>query len=213
MMAYVGQTRSRALVAELASYGFGEMTVRDEVPPRRTPWAFDNGAFKDWTARRPFDAVRYERALDKFVADPALRPEFVVVPDIVAAGLESLRFSQSWAERLSWLGLPLYLVVQDGMQESDVRCVLDSYAGIFVGGSLPWKLRTGRQWTEFAHLHARKCHIGRMGTTARVRAARRWGADSIDSSLPLWSRQNLARFLAGFRDAGTGDLFDNWEAS
>jgi hypothetical protein len=37
-----------------------------------------------------------------------------------------------------------------------------------------------------------------MGTTERVRAARRWGADSIDSSLPLWSTGNLVRFIAGF---------------
>lgn len=206
MKAYIGQTRARALVEELAALGFGEMTVREEVPPRRDPWVFDNGAFKDFTAGVPFQTARYEKALDK-LSVIAARPDFIVAPDIVAGGLESLRFSETWAERLSWLGLPMYLVVQDGMTEADVAAALDPYAGVFVGGSLPWKLRTAPRWVEFAHLHGRKCHVGRMGTRERVRAARRWGVDSIDSALPLWSRANLERFLQGFKDSLTGDLF------
>jgi hypothetical protein len=44
------------------------------------------------------------------------------------------------------------------------------------------------------------CHIGRVGTYNRTRWARRIGADSIDSALPLWSEENLQRFLAGLRD-------------
>jgi hypothetical protein len=206
MIAYVGQTRSRALILELESYGFGEMTVREEFPPRRLPFVFDNGAFKDWNAKVPFQADRYQAALDR-VASSELRPDFIVAPDIVAAGLQSLRFSESWAERLEWLRLPVYLVVQDGMTEADVAAALDPYAGVFVGGSLPWKLRTAQRWTEFAHLHGRRCHVGRMGTRERVRAARRWGVDSIDSALPLWSMANLNRFLQGFRDSLTLDMF------
>ena len=195
------------MIAELESYGFGEMTVREEFPPRRLPWVFDNGAFKDWTAGVPFQTERYEVALDRLAVSES-RPDFIVVPDVVSAGLESLRFSESWVERLSWLGLPMYLVVQDGMSEHDVRAALDPYAGIFVGGSLEWKLRTAPRWVEFAHLYGRRCHIGRMGTRERVRAARRWGADSIDSSLPLWARANLNRFLQGFHDPLTLDMFE-----
>lgn len=205
--AYVGQARGSKLIAELTELGFGECTVREELPPRRWPWFFDNGAFKDFSASRPFATAKYEAALDKLAADPALKPDFIVAPDIVAAGLESLRFSESWAKRLTWLGLPIYLVVQDGMAEADVSAAVDPYAGLFVGGSLEWKLRTAPRWVELAHLHGRRCHIGRMGTRERVRAARRWGADSIDSSLPLWSRANLERFVAGFSDPLTGDLF------
>lgn len=207
MMAYVGQTRAKALIAELASHGFGEMTVREEVPPRRTPWVFDNGAFKDWTAGVAFQTARYEAALDK-LATCLERPDFIVVPDIVAAGMDSLRFSESWARRLSWLGLPMYLVLQDGMTEADVRAAQDPYTGLFVGGSLEWKLRTAPRWVEFAHIHGRRCHIGRMGTRERVRAARRWGADSIDSALPLWARANLERFIQGFTDPLTLDMFE-----
>jgi hypothetical protein len=209
MMAYVGQARGSKLIAQLVALGFGEMTVREEFPPRRTPWVFDNGAFKDWTAAVPFQTPKYEKALDRLAVSP-LRPDFIVAPDIVASGLESLRFSESWAERLSWLGLPVYLVLQNGMREADVLAAMAPFAGLFVGGTLDWKLRTSQTWVEFGHLHGRRVHIGRMGTTERVRAARRWGADSIDSSLPLWSVDNLRRFVAGFHDA-IGDLLDGDE--
>lgn len=206
-MAYIGQCRGSKLIAQLTALGFGEMTVREEFPPRRFPWVFDNGAFKDWTAGVDFQTARYEKALDRLSVS-ALRPDFVVAPDIVAGGIGSLRFSESWAERLSWLGLPLYLVVQNGMMEADVLPSLAPFAGVFVGGTLDWKLRTSPQWVDFAHLHGKRCHIGRMGTEERVRAARRWGADSIDSALPLWSAENLARFLKGFTDT-VGELLED----
>lgn len=38
------------------------------------------------------------------------------------------------------------------------------------------------------------CHVGRVGTAKRVAWARRIGATSIDSSLPLWSVENLRSF-------------------
>lgn len=202
-MAYVGQARGSKLIAQLTALGFGEMTVRDEFPPRRTPWVFDNGAFKDWGGPHvcgKFKTECYEKALERLSLSSVSRPDFVVVPDIVAAGLESLRFSDSWLPRLAWLELPLYLVVQDGMTEADVSAAIGAYAGLFVGGTPEWKELTSPAWVEFAHIHGRPCHIGRMGTRPKVRAARRWGADSIDSCTPLWSNQNLARFVAGFSD-------------
>ena len=55
MKVYVGQTRGETLIKLLTELGWGEMTSRGELYPRRTPWAFDNGAFPDWTAGRPFN--------------------------------------------------------------------------------------------------------------------------------------------------------------
>lgn len=196
MRVYLGQTRSEGWCHTLRAYGFGEMTTRREYPPRRRPYAFDNGAFKDWVAGKPFDVAAYEAALEKVRADPG-RPDFLVVPDIVAGGLESLRFSLSWVDRL-WGVAPLYLVVQDGMSEADVLPELGPFSGVFVGGSPAWKHRTAEDWVRFAHAHGLRCHIGRMGTEKKARAALRWGADSIDSCTPLWSETNLRNFLRGF---------------
>jgi hypothetical protein len=197
-MVYVGQTRSRSLIAHLSDLGFGEMTVRGELPPRRRPWAFDNGVFKDWRASRDFDVAAYTADVERVATMP--RPDFVVVPDIVAGGENSLRRSLEWVPQLRGLA-PLYLVVQDGMREAAVLDALEPFAGIFVGGTLPWKLRTGRAWVRLARTTGRQCHIGRVGTAKRVRWAKRIEADSIDSCLPLWSTPQLRRFRGALENS------------
>ncbi len=202
---FVGQTRGKEWIRLMESHGFGEMVCRGELPPRRLPFAFDNGAFKDWTAGKPFDVERYEKDLQALWRLNQT-PEFLMPPDIVAGGLKSLEFSLSWVDRLKKHG-PLYLVVQDGMRPSDVGPVLRPFAGIFVGGTLEWKVATGEDWVRFAHATGLRCHIGRVGTENRVRWAKRIGADSIDSCLPLWSQDNLRRFLRGLRPSPTRDMF------
>lgn len=208
MRAYVGQARGSLLIAELNSLCLGEMTVRKELPPRRTPWAFDNGAFGDWRAGRPFDEAAFRAALLRLPLAP-VRPDFIVLPDIVAGGLESLAFSASWIAELEAFGAPLYLAVQDGMVPADLAGILPRIGGIFVGGSLPWKLKEAARWVSFAHSHGLPCHIGRVGTARRVIWARRIGADSIDSSLPLFSRENLAAFVRALRCPLSMELFEN----
>ena len=187
-MVYVGQTRSRKLIANLRQRGWGESTCRGELPPRRTPWFFDNGAFRDWRAGRPFDADRFMADLD-WIANLDTMPDFVVAPDIVGGGAASLELSRHWCKQLA--GFDAYLAVQNGMTPG-----LDhgGFAGIFVGGDLPWKLATGGAWVQWAHSIGLPCHIGRVGTPNRVHWARSIGADSIDSCLPLWSADNLRRF-------------------
>src|SRR3954469_10895082 len=105
-------------------------------------------------------------------------PDFVVVPDIVAGGLASLAWSAFWRESVP-AEFPAYLAVQDGMAVADVLSHLPRYAGLFVGGSLRWKLATGGTWAELARRHGMGCHIGRVGTPARVRWAREVGATSL----------------------------------
>lgn len=191
MRAYVGQTRSRALIARLLEHGVGECSVRGELPPRRRPFFYDNGAFRDWTAGEAFDVDAFQRDFDELVY---MAPDFVVAPDLVAQGLASLAESLEWARRLGVL-LPLYLAVQDGMTPDAVAPHVSRFAGLFVGGSLDWKLDTGGAWVAFAHDHERPCHVGRVGIPSRIAWARSIGADSIDSSYPLWCDAHMDDFL------------------
>lgn len=191
---YIGQTRSRRLIAELSAHKFGEMTQPGEWPPKRTPCAADNGAFKVWRAGGTFNASKFLLHIARILRDGPC-PDFVVVPDIPMNGAASLQLSLSWVPKLQGT-IPLYLVVQNGMEPTHISDLLEPFAGIFVGGDVPWKLRTGSAWVRLAHRHGRRCHIGRVGTAKRVRWARCVGADSIDSCLPLWSAQQLQRFVA-----------------
>jgi hypothetical protein len=206
---YTGQTRSKRAIALCDRLGLGECVNRGELPPRRTAigWFMDCGAFVDWRAGRAFNAVRWERDLRyvayRLEAGKLQAPDFVVVPDIVGGGAESLARS---LELVEWVPPELavrYLVVQEGMTPAQVAEVLPHFGGLFVGGaSMAWKLGTAPEWIGLAHAHGRRCHIGRIGTLARLELARQLGADSVDSCQPLWSLDRLEAFGLAARDAG-----------
>jgi hypothetical protein len=46
------------------------------------------------------------------------------------------------------------------MTAADVVPQLGMYQGLFVGGSLAWKLETSARWVQLAHGHGMRCHIG-----------------------------------------------------
>jgi hypothetical protein len=200
MKVYLGQTRSRKWLRKLCEYGFGEMTCRPALMPKRLPFALDNGAYSDWVNKRPFDGAAFIEHVE-LVMMAGFRPDFLVVPDIVAAGLESLHFSIEWFPGLRPLvgNVPLYLAVQDGMSHENVRPHLGLFEGIFVGGSDLWKKATVEGWVKLAHEYGLLCHLGRAGTFGKVRLALEVGVDSIDSSLPIMSQKFFDDFLAALR--------------
>lgn len=198
MMAYCGQTRSLELIADLEALGIGECTQRGELPPRRSRWFHDCRTFADWRAGRQFNGVQWMR--DQWrIRDRGLRPDFAVVPDMIAAGLASLELSARERPFVA-PGVPAYLVVQESMTPELVAAWLDEqpdpYHGLFVGGAkIAWKIETGPAWVRAAHARGMRCHLGRCGPPDRVRWARSVGFDSIDSSLPLRSRPQMDAFL------------------
>jgi hypothetical protein len=109
--------------------------------------------------------------------------DFVVVPDVVCAPnpQDSLDLSTQWVQECP---RPRYLAVQDGMTAATIIPLLDDYDGIFVGGSIPWKMQTMRMWCDVAHLYKKKCHVGRVGTWEAMIEAHFVGADSIDTTSP-----------------------------
>lgn len=198
------------MIAHCEAHGLGEMTQPQEFPPRRYPWALDNGAFALWKSGKPFDGVKFMDACERARAMD-VPPDFVVCPDVVAGGLDSLALSLRWADVLAPFGFRLALVVQDGMTHEDVAPVLDRFAVVFVGGTLAWKLETMAMWADLAHRHGCECHVGRIGSRNRIMAAKRAGVDSVDSCTPLWSEANMATFTGGLRDPAQGLLWGHLE--
>lgn len=189
----------------LNELGIGEATQPDEWPPRRTPYFFDNGAFKLWTSGQPFNEDRFVRVVERIDTEGPT-PDFIVAPDRVADP-SSLEYSVSWVAKLRGVA-PLALVVQDGMEEASVRVAMRrGFAVLFVGGTLEWKFQTAPLWVKVAHDVGARCHVGRIGTRRRARWAREIGVDSVDSCTPLFSRANLDNWLAGLRDEYQANLF------
>ena len=150
-------------------------------------WALDNGAYKAYTDNTEFDEDRFLKTVYEKVPKSDMKPDFIVVPDIVGGGKESLGFSLHWYNRLRGLSkYNWYLAVQDGMEIDEVEKVIDKFGGIFVGGTVKWKVKTGEEWVKLAHAHNLPCHIGRVGVFRRIIWARRINADSIDSTSFIW---------------------------
>lgn len=145
------------------------------------PFALDNGAFGAFMHEQPFDALAFLTAMKRLPG-----ADFVVIPDKIAAGQTSLEYSVKWRAVLPD-GPHYYLAVQDGMKQEKIPSVLRAkISGLFVGGTIEWKLATMAEWVAFAHEHDLKCHVGRIGTLERIMQAERLRVDSVDSS-------NLAR--------------------
>lgn len=147
-------------------------------------YILDNGAFIAWKNNEEWNEALFYKIVNRLILDNVI-PYFVVIPDIVCGGLESLEKSKQHIDKLP-INWEKYLPVQDGMNTKDINlCGVD---GLFVGGSLRWKWRTAKTWCNYAHENNIKCHIGRVGTIRDYVKAESCGADSVDGSGP--SRNN-----------------------
>ena len=156
-------------------------------------WALDNGAYKSYTDNTEFDEGIFLKTIYEKLPKAKLPPDFIVVPDKVGGGLKSLEFSLNWHSKLKQMDEHnWFLAVQDGMEIADVVDIIKDFDGIFVGGTVKWKISTGENWVKLAHKTNIPCHIGRVGIFKRIVWAKRIGADSIDST-------SFVRNPGGFR--------------
>jgi len=192
MKVYVGNEGRHSGRALMAEMGYGVLfTAHYGNPDRYIYYCLDNGAYGAWSSGRTYDSGPFERALEKLLKHEK-QPDFSVIPDIVAGGIDSLEYSLSWLSKLP-KGGRYYLAVQDGMKPQDLEGHLDGISGLFVGGTLDWKIKMGETWVKYAHTKGLNCHIGRAGTFNRILWASRIGADSIDSM--SWARHDSYHIL------------------
>lgn len=179
MISYASRTGTRRNLDALRGAGWRLMVSATGV--HRTegfPYAIDNGAWTAFSQGEPWDRDAFER----IVADLGAGADFIVAPDIVTGGIDSLRLSESWLPRLDGIASRRLVPVQDGMIAADVRPILSASVGVFVGGSTDWKLLTMGRWADLARECGSYCHVGRVNTAIRIRMCGRFGVDSFDGS-------------------------------
>lgn len=188
MIVYVGAGSGplRDLILEA---GHGQMVSRQSssfrIPPRGR-WAFDNGAYIDWTHGKPFDNEQYLSRIRRIEELPDERlPDWCVCPDMVGTAM-SLPYSLEWravlagyTRRLKW-----YLALQDHFHPQDVdhALSLEHFDGLFIGGTTRWKLGTSMAWVEFGHKRGFPVHVARVNGPRRLQWAVNIGADSVDGT-------------------------------
>ena len=180
MISYASNTGTLRNLEQFRRFGWRVLlTPTNPKAPPGLRFAIDNGAWSNFQQQTPFDSEGFGRLVETHGA----AADFVVVPDIVCGGMKSLEFSLSWLDRLQGIRL-LLLPVQDGMSADDVGAVLRRYPGlgIFLGGSLEWKLRTMYGWGMVAHALSCYYHVGRVNSQRRIRLAQEAGANSIDGT-------------------------------
>lgn len=158
-------------------------------------WVADCGAWFDFINGLPFNEEQFEAFL-VWIELQAVSPRWILLPDIVAGGRQSLELSLRWSNRCLAVGAPLVLIaVQDGMAPNDLAPLIGPQVGIFLGGSTEWKLETAVMWgTWCASLPFRNAlarpedpsgcyyHIARVNTLQRFILAHDAGAWSTDGS-------------------------------
>jgi len=159
-------------------------------------FAIDNGAWRAYQNKLPFDAAGFEGLVERL----GCAADFVIVPDVVGDGKASLEFSVSWLPKLRTLK-HLLLPVQDGMTAHDVGMVLRQNVklGLFLGGTTEWKLKEMYAWGMVAHAWNRWFHVARVNSIRRVRLCAEAGADSFDGTGATRFRNNLPRLDAARR--------------
>lgn len=169
--------------------------------PDGTTWAGDNLCFKG------LDVTAWLKFLAKLTASP-LRPAWVTCPDAVGDAAKTWELYDLWSPVLRSVGLPVALVLQDGMENLARRARLTweinegRLAAVFVGGTTSFKLGDVaacccRQAKEAGLL----VHVGRVNSFRRVLYfARRcrdegWSVDSIDGGTAVWGEANIPKMV------------------
>jgi hypothetical protein len=182
LIAFASNTQGKRNLDALRGAGFGILLTpgKHRNPPDWCDlYAIDNGC---WALRDNPDAFM-GKEFEELCRTHGTKAHFVVVPDKVARGKESLEFSVQWLPFCMHFRRPL-LAVQDGMKTEDVGAILERYPslGIFLGGSTEWKLSTLYKWGVVAHAFRRYFHVGRVNTAKRIRLCAEAGADSFDGT-------------------------------
>lgn len=180
MLAYASRTGTRRNLAALRAAGWRLLLspAGCGLNPMGFRYCLDNGAWHHHQAGTPFDENAFEGAL-------ALRgggADFVVVPDIVCGGAASLDFSRRWLPRVLAETQLALIPVQNGMTPAELRPLLGSRVGLFVGGDDEWKEQSAWGWGQLAQEVGCYLHVGRVNSIRRISICAAAGAHSFDGT-------------------------------
>ena len=175
MTGYASRTGTKKNLEALRGAGWRLLvSARGVLRTEGFPYALDSGA---WTAHQQgtaFDEAAFVRAVELLGADA----DWVVAPDIVGAGRESLAYSMEWMDWLRKRCKRVLVAVQDGMVPQDLAGILSDRVGVAIGGSTEWKeLQLAKRVWQASTLH-----VLRVNTARRIRLCHFAGADSFDGS-------------------------------
>lgn len=167
--------------------------------------ALDNGAWGSFQRGEPWSSSRFVPLVERYGA----KADFVVAPDIVAGGRDSLAMSLLWLPRLLDRVERVLIPVQDGMVPMDVAGYLGGRVGIFVGGTTEWKLDNLHDFCRLATSRGAWSHVGRVNSVLRINKCLSAGATSFDGTSASRYAKTLPKLDAARRQSTFFERFDN----
>lgn len=179
MIAYASRTGTRRNLAALRENDW-RLLVSAAGCLRHEGFRFglDNGAWSAFQRGTPFDERAFGSALSRLGA----QADWTVIPDIVAGGAASLGLSLRWMRSVLDSTERALLAVQDGMTPGDVRHLIGTRVGLFIGGSTAWKLATLGEWCRLGVERGAWVHVGRVNSRRRILSCGAHGATSFDGT-------------------------------
>ena len=192
MIAYASRTGTARNLDAFRLAGWRVLvSAAGELRTEGFAYAIDNGAWSSHTQGVPFDDDAFVRAVDLLGASA----DWVVAPDVVGGGLDSLALSMRWLPWILERTARVLVPVQNGMDAGDVVHILGPRVGLFVGGDdlaprppirarpvMTWKERTAPYWATLCRANGAYCHVGRVNTRNRIRICAAAGVDSFDGT-------------------------------
>lgn len=157
---------------------------------RGMPFALDNGAWSAHQAGADFDFDAFRVLANQYGS----RADFLIAPDIVGGGEESLRLTKSWLSFCLQASRLVLIAVQDGHTIEQVMPLLSSRVGVAIGGSTDWKVQAlaRRTWAPVAE-KGFYLHCLRVNTKRRIELAATSMCHSFDGSSPARFAKTTAR--------------------
>ncbi len=181
MVPYTSCTGTRSTLEKLKSTGWRLLvSATGKLNNHGMNYGIDNGAFSAFMKDEKFDVGAFEKTLDWASSNP-IKPDWCILPDIVGDGKRSLEFSMTWLERVRQCCEHPLLAVQNGVTPEDIKPLVGSDLGIFIGGTTDWKLETLLDWGKMSRNHC-YMHVGRVNTKKRILLCQNAGADSFDGT-------------------------------
>lgn len=140
-------------------------------------YAMDSGAWSAYKQGVEFDEAAFAHGVDRMGEGS----DWIVLPDIVGGGQDSLDLSLRWLDKIKGISM-LLIAVQDGMKPQDLVGIVGPEVGIFLGGTTEFKLTTMRDWGRFSQSSKCYFHVGRVNSRKRILQCQDAGAHSFDGS-------------------------------
>jgi hypothetical protein len=138
-------------------------------------WAADNGCFSQ---PKKYSDDGFLSWLDQIDRTGCL---FAVAPDVVADAAATLDRAAPMLPKIRRLGFAASLVGQDGATPASLPW--PDFDALFIGGSTRWKLSgAAADLILEAKRRGKHCHMGRVNSWQRIRAAAVLGCHSVDGT-------------------------------